>query len=185
MAAETTIVITHWNETLATINNLMQAQSSRPRREAQKLINFLKACNGGNRMAISKVQVNSAATVLASATVTAAAVVAADTVTIAGGTALVASATLQDATHFKTNASNTVVAANLATCINASAINTYVFATSAGAICTIYASRPGILGNLVTLATSNNTRLAKSGAALAGGSNAAPTALPTQYNYSL
>lgn len=186
MASETTIVVKHWNETNGTIVNLMQAGSTRPRREAQKLINFLRACNGGNRMAQLQVQVNTAVSVTASATITSATPNAADTVTIAGGTALAASATLQDATHFKIGATNTITAANLVTCINASAINSYVFATSSGAVVTVTASRPGILGNLVTLVSSNGTRLPVTGSGkLAGGSNAAPSALPTVYTYSL
>lgn len=183
MAAETTIVVKHWNESLNTIIGIMQAESSRPRREAQKLINFLKACNGGNRMAQLKVQVNSSASVTATGTVTVATAIANDTVTVAG-TVLTGSSTLQNATHFKIGASNSATAANIVTCVNASAINTYVFASAVGAVVTLTASRPGVLGNLVTLASSGST-LVVSGAALAGGSNSAPSGLPTSYSFSL
>jgi len=185
MAAETTIVVKHWNETLNTITDIMQCQASRPRREVSKLINFLKGCAAGNRMAQMQVQVNSAASVAATGTITAATPVANDTVTIAG-TALTATASTQNASNFAIGATNTITAANIATCINASAINTYVFASSVGAVVTLTASRPGVLGNLVTLVSSNGTRLPVSGSGkLSGGSNSAPSALPTLYHYSL
>lgn len=115
----------------------------------------------------------------ASGTVTAASVQAADTVTIAG-VELTAHASTQNTTTFALGASNTECAANLATCINANTtINKYVSATSSGAVVTITALEPGVLGNLVSLATSDNTRLAKSATALAGGTGNTDTSALT------
>lgn len=121
--------------------------------------------------------------ILATATVTAAAVNAADTVTV-GGVVLTAHASTQDATHFKVGATDIATAANLVTCIGA---NTTLNPTGASplvnarqqgassavsAVVIVQAHAPGLLGNVITLASSNNTRLAVSAARLAGATEA-------------
>lgn len=109
----------------------------------------------------------------ASGTVTVASAVAADTVTVNGrvytfratGTAKTGQSTVE----VNLGASDTITATNLAAAISRAEGSGPLFATSAAAVVTIKARAEGASGNSITLATSNNTRLAKSGATLAGG----------------
>jgi hypothetical protein len=117
-------------------------------------------------------QALSAAQQKASGTVTAAGVNVADTVTVAG-VVFTAGASENLATgQFNQSSTDTATATSLAACINAStnaAILGLIEAKNASAVCTIYAAKEGTAGNSYSLATSNNTRLAKSGTALANG----------------
>ena len=109
--------------------------------------------------------------VTASGTVTCASVADADTVTINGVvfTAVTASPT---GDQFDQSGTDTADATDLARSINASTtelIKDYVTATSAAGVVTITSVYPGRMGNTQTLASSNGTRLAVSGARLASG----------------
>jgi hypothetical protein len=106
--------------------------------------------------------------VQASGTVTLSSHVATNTVTING---VVFTAVASGATGNQYNVgTDTVTAANLAAAINASvsaAVAGLVTATSSGAVVTVTAVTPGLLGNLVTLAISANGSV--SGANATGG----------------
>lgn len=109
----------------------------------------------------------------ASGTVTAASVLAADTVTVDGRvyTAVAADATAAFG-EFSIGDDDNECAANLAAAINLgeqSDTTSKVTASVASAVVTITARAEGTGGNSITLATSNNTRLAKSGTTLANG----------------
>lgn len=112
----------------------------------------------------------------ATGTVTAASVTAADTVTVNGAvfTAIANGATPSSYKQFSVGASDTACATNLAAAINAQqaapAVTQVVTASSNAAVVTITAVAEGTGGNSLTLATSDNTRLAKSGTTLSGGS---------------
>lgn len=107
----------------------------------------------------------------ASGTVTAATALALDTVTVQGVVLTAVSGTpVAGGTTFDISGSDTATATSLAAAINANpTLAYYVTATSSAAIVTIRALASGTGGNALTLATSNNTRLAKSGTVLAGG----------------
>lgn len=112
----------------------------------------------------------------ATGTVTAASAQAADTVTINGVvfTAVSGAVTLGQAT-FDCSGTDTACAASLAAQVAAYAsplLSGIVGARSAAAVCTFYALTEGTAGNSITLATSNNSRLAKSGTVLANGAAA-------------
>lgn len=86
------------------------------------------------------------------------------------------------ANKFSMNTSDDATASSLAAVINSndqSGIDGYVTASATNAIVTITALTPGKSGNLITLATSNSGRLAKSGTVLANGTN------PSFTNYKL
>lgn len=109
----------------------------------------------------------------ASGTVTAASVLAADTVTVDGRvyTAIANGATPAFG-QFSIGADDNECAANLAAAINLGEqadTTSKVTATASSAVVTIKARAEGTGGNSIALATSNNTRLAKSGTALANG----------------
>lgn len=95
-----------------------------------------------------------------------------DTVTVNGQT-FTAKTTVTDATiQFALGASDTEAAANLVTVVNASALSLVYHqftATSSAGVVTFRAYTGGTAGNSMTLASSNNTRAAVSGATLANG----------------
>jgi hypothetical protein len=110
----------------------------------------------------------------ASGTVTAASAAAADTVTVDGRvyTAIANLAVPANDLQFSVGANDTACAANLAAAINLGERRdpvSSVTAVAVGAVVTITARAEGTGGNAIALATSNNTRLAKSGTTLAGG----------------
>lgn len=130
--------------------------------QLQVLRTQLKAAAGGEDA--MTVELSSGA-VTASGTVTCASVQAADTVTVNGNV-------FTAGTDWALGSSNTECAANLCAALNAaSSLQWVVDCTSSGAVVTLNAACVGPLGNGCTLATSNNTRLAKSGTALTGGTN--------------
>lgn len=109
----------------------------------------------------------------ATGTVTAATVTAGMTVTVNGQvfTAVNGAVTLGEAT-FDCSGSNTACATSLAAQVNAyggSLVAGIVAARSASAVVTLYAVNIGTSGNSITLASSDNTALAVSGALLANG----------------
>jgi len=111
----------------------------------------------------------------ATGTVTCASVQAADTVTIAG-TVFTSHASTNTAAFFALGASDTACAANLVLAINRHAtVSKYVLASNVLGVVTITSIIKHELGNLVSVATSENTRLAKSGTALTAGASTAPS----------
>lgn len=108
--------------------------------------------------------------VQASGTITAASALAADTVTV-NGVVFTAVSGAGTAHQFDISGSDTAAAASLATKINADATLALIVsaANASSAVCTITALKTGTAGNAYTLATSNNTRLAKSAATLTSG----------------
>lgn len=74
---------------------------------------------------------------------------------------------------FDPGGSNTQVATNIAACVNASTstlVSDHVYAVSNGALVTLLAKSAGVAGNLVTIASSNGSRLAvPAGGRLASG----------------
>lgn len=109
----------------------------------------------------------------ASGTVTCASALAADTVTI-NGVVFTAVASGATGNQFNVGGTDTAAATSLAAAINGSAtalIQNTVSATSALGVVTISAKVPGVAGNAYTLASSNGSRLAVSGARLTGGTN--------------
>lgn len=115
----------------------------------------------------------------ATGTITLSSFAAADTVTI-NGTVLTASATPSGAAQFLSTGGDTVVAAALATCINANTtLDGQVYATSAGAVVTLTCVHFGLLGNLCTIAISAHGSVS-GGGKLSGGSDSAVTGAGTK-----
>ena len=151
-------------------NNPIIVVPGKKRATFQNLQNLLLKLVGSGSMDVTTVELTPSA-VAASGTVTAASAQAADTVTVAG-VAFTAVSGSPTGNQFDISGSDTAAAASLASAINASAtagINGVVSATSSGAVVTVTAKVPGLIGNGITLASSNGTRLATSGARLASG----------------
>jgi hypothetical protein len=174
-APETVITITHDKEVIGDINNAITGQglvmySFEPKAEAEEICRFLMQLSSGVRMGKIMVGVNSLPGVPASGTVTCAGVNAADTVTVAGQAFTAVNGGSPTSVQFDMSGTDTQTAANLAAALTAhTTIGKYVKASNVAGVVTITAVSNGYLGNLVTLATSNNTRLAKSGTSLASG----------------
>jgi phage tail sheath gpL-like len=138
----------------------------------QKIGTFIESCRGGCRLGNVTFEVRNNA-VAATGTVTCASASAADTVTI-NGTAFTAVSGTPAGNQFKVGVSDTADAASLVSAINASAtaiVSNHVTASSALGVVTLTAKVPGHVGNAITLASSNGTRLAVSGARLTGGTH--------------
>lgn len=121
---------------------------------------------GGHNSCPATVTVRNSA-VKASGSITLASVADSDTLTI-GGVAFTAQDADPGANEFLQTGSDTADAAAAAAAINASTtagIAGCVTASSSGAVLTITAVVPGKIGNAITLATSNGTRLAITGGA--------------------
>lgn len=122
-----------------------------------------------NNKALTATQQNSRGTVAC------ASVSVADTVTIAGVVFTAAAAENLATASFNQASTDTAAATSLVACINyqiaagAAALRGVITAKSSAAIVTIRAVTAGTGGDAITLATSNNTRLAKSGTTLSGG----------------
>jgi phage tail sheath gpL-like len=141
-----------------------------------KLATYLTSLAGGIESA--NVELALAAGV-ASGTVTLASVNVSDTVTI-DGVVFTAVASGATGAQFNQGGTDTADAASLVTAINAnSTLDGRVIATSSLGVVTITALEPGELGNSISLASSNGTRLAVSAAALSGGTNG------TEYTFAL
>jgi phage tail sheath gpL-like len=141
----------------------------------QRFLNLVeKLYSGGDKNSPSiqfSIDDNDDHAVQASGTVTCASAQAADTVTINGVIFTAVSGT-PAANEFKVGVTDTADAASLALSINSSVtalVSGYVTATSSLGVVTIKSVFYGLSGNQTTLATSNNTRLAKSGTRLASG----------------
>jgi hypothetical protein len=112
--------------------------------------------------------------VQATGTITCASAAAADTVTI-NGVVFTAHATVEAADQWEVSGTDTADAASLVKAINnsTSALAKLVMASNSSGVVTITSRRGGHAGNAITLASSDGTRLAVTGARLTGG--AAPT----------
>lgn len=111
--------------------------------------------------------------VQASGTVTFSSVVATDTVTI-GATVFTGSNSSSGTAQFRTGGTDTTAAASLAAVINANATTSQlVTATSAGAIVTVTAQIPGLLGNFFPIAISAHGSVSGSGKLTSGAEDAA------------
>lgn len=146
-----------------------EASSSTPKKWAKQFENFFKGMQSGNYPAQIEQITDDTALVRASGTVTVATIIAADTITI-NGTVLTSSATPSGEAQFLSTGSDTVVAAAVVACIIANSnLTGIVTASSALGVVTVSAYVKGLIGNAVTLASSNGTRLAVSAARLASG----------------
>lgn len=106
---------------------------------------------------------------MARGTVTCASALAADTVTVQAVVFTAVSGT-PVGNQFDISGTDTAAATSLKAAINANATLALILtATSAAAVVTLRAIASGVGGNAYTLATSNNTRLAKSATTLLGG----------------
>lgn len=172
---------------MATLNIQIKVNSADARNyttagKHQSLINMaqlLKGLSAGATLATVYASVSSADPVAASATATCASVSNADTITVAG-TVLTAKTSPSGSAEWARGVSDTADGDALAACINANAtVSQYVTASNAAGVVTITANCKGVVGNLITLVSSNGTRLAVTGsgklASGAGGVTAAPT----------
>lgn len=145
---------------------------------ARSLMNFLRGMIGGLYGTSIEYSVDEAG-VAAAGTVTFASAINNDTITV-GGVVLTGVTGTPGANQFKVGVSNNADAAAYAAAVNAHAtLSKYVVASAVGAVVTLTAQEKTPIGNLITLASINGTRLAVSGAALTGG--VAPTYTTYQY----
>jgi phage tail sheath gpL-like len=160
------------DETAADVAEKLATAKGDPKRLANELVTYFNKMAGGLVPANVKVKIGD---VKATGTVTLASVDVDDTVTIDGVT-FTAVASGATGAQFNQGGTDTADAASLVTAINANTtLDGRVVATSALGVVTITAIEAGELGNSVTLASSNGTRLAVSAAALAGGVNGTTT----------
>ena len=165
----------------------IKKDSSNPKESLQGIIEILNGMLAGfSHEGTIDVDVNTNALVSASATITLASVQAGDTVTIAGVT-LTAHAATQSGTVFKVGVSDTADAADLVRCILANtSLDDWVTASSLVDVVTVTCLVPGVVGNGLTLVSSNGTRLAVTGSGrLAGGAGGSSSSAvgKTQYNF--
>lgn len=149
--------------------SLVDTATSTPHKWAANFMNFFRGVRGGAYPASIEMVTSSTALVRASGTVTVASINADDTITI-NGTTLTGKSSPSGQSQFDSDGSDTVVATAVAACINAhTSLTGIVIATSALGVVTVSASVKGLIGNCITLASSDNTRLAVSAARLASG----------------
>lgn len=143
--------------------------SAIPRTSLLRAAKMFRAIAGGDYPGASTVVAKDEA-VAASGTATCASVALNDTVTV-GGVTFTAKTAGPTGDQWLVGVSDTADAAALAAAWNASgtAATAGVVASSSGAVVTFTAKDAGKTGNLVTLASSNGTRLAVSGSRLASG----------------
>lgn len=159
----------------------LEVSTSNPKEYANKLENFIKAIKSGSKMAQIEQFTDDTALDKASGTCTVASIQADDTITINGVT-LTGKSSPSGESQFDSDGSDTVVATAIAACINAnSSLTGIVTATSSAAVVTVSAYCKGLIGNAITLASSNGSRLAVSASRLAGGTGMGETSV----NYNL
>lgn len=151
---------------------VIEASSSNPHVWARKAELFFRAINAGLIPASIECLSDDTAQARASGTVTVASIQADDTITINGVT-LTGKASPSGESQFDSDGSDTVVATAIAACINTnSSLTGIVTASSSAGVVTVSAFQKGLMGNAITLASSDGTRLAVSAARLAGGTGA-------------
>jgi phage tail sheath gpL-like len=167
--AKVKILINSTNESASLLAEQLEvADSTKAAEGIQGLINYLRAAKATKDDISIKVESGVAA---ASGTVTCASVQALDTVTIAG-VVLTAVSGAPAANEFDISGTNTQAATSLKAAINANAtLAQALSADSAIGVVTITCLENGDVGNLVTLASSDGTRLAVSAARLASGAD--------------
>lgn len=164
MAASLNVIVSS-DETEALLTQLLVPSSTKPKEAALGLSRFFKDIAHGRYRGTVYVGTDDALAVRASATITCASVNAADTVTIAG-VELTGDDTPEGDDQFSSGGTNAVDAASLAAVINAHPVlSTIVAATvpASSAVVTVTCLTPGIIGNYLTLVSSNGTRLAVTG----------------------
>ncbi len=161
MAVTTVVRITHDK-----LEHLGLSQPTGSSREVcERLSQLLIRLGSGNLVGTVDVQRGATAAVKASATATLATAIATNAVTI-NAVAFTAVASGATGNQWNIGGTDTISATNLAAAINGSVtakIAGYVSATSSGAVVTISAVTPGLLGNLVTL-TKTGTPITVTGA---------------------
>lgn len=174
------------NVSRADVNDYVRATTD-PRGEMSALSTLFARLASGTISGSVIAQKAAAAAVAASGTVTLtyASISNNDTVTIGGITLTCVTGTPSGYTQFKKETDATKTASNMVTAINNLAtLNIYVRASSSTNVVTIRANQAGVVGNLITLATSNGTGFGVSAAALAGGTGGAVVA-PVTYSRGL
>lgn len=152
--------------TSADVTEKMYAQDGRIC--LNKISTYLLSCAGGSEHVTMELAI---AAGVATGTVTVAAANVADTVTI-DGVVFTAVASGATGNQFNQGGTDTADAASLVSAINANTtLDGRILASNVAGVVTLTALEPGELGNSISLASSNGTRLAVSGAALAGGTN--------------
>lgn len=189
MAVQTTITITHGNESIGTIENKLLKPVSKSKEQAIALENFSSAMAGLDRQAKMTVQVNSGDAVAASGTITfTASNTANDTVLINGVTM---TCVTSGATNNQWNVgagTATQQAAAFVSAVNASTtslISGQVTASNIAGVVTLTSNFLGIAGNAVTTAkgTDSGTVMTVSGARLASGAVPATSSASNTYHY--
>lgn len=181
------IIIDDAKFSLADLNNRVNPEPTDRRREINQLIDYLGGVGGGVHDAEVNVSTSSGDLVAASGTAVCASVNAADTVTINGVvftavTGAAANAQFDRSGTDSETATNLVTAVNSITGSNAAMVSGFVTGSASGATATFTATHKGLLGNAITLASSNGTRLAVSAARLTGGAGGFG-ASSSEYNY--
>lgn len=158
------IVITVKTElTQAEAQQRYQVETGKPRIAALELERLFKNAATGIQPLSVDVQTGDAAPVAASGTITCASVAADDTVTIAGVT-LTAKASPASESEWDQSGTNTADGASLASKINAhSVLSKIVSAAAASGVVTVTVLQKGVIGNYITLVSSDGTRLAVTG----------------------
>ena len=164
------VILISNSEAAADIKRLIQAPQDNFMQEGVKLGEYLRALQGGIRSAKLTIGTNA---VQATGTITLSSFVATDTITI-NGVVFTCVASGATGNQFNVGGSDTLTAAAAAAAINASVtalVSGYVTATSATNVITITTVKPGLLGNMCTLAISAHGSV--SGAKLTGGTDGA------------
>lgn len=165
MAIKTILTITS-EESAADMIAKIQAADSNEYAQPAKVANYFNGLGGGYNKGTLLVDV---ASVQASGTVTLASAIATDTVTI-NGVVLTAVSGAPAAGQFDISGTNTAAAVSLVAAVAANAtLAGMITATNLLGVVTLTAIQPGTVGNAITLASSNGTRLAVSAARLASG----------------
>lgn len=174
MSTSRLVITVDTNLPLGTLNNIGMDSSSRPKEEAQKLINFLEGCKAGARAAVVNCGASDSEGVDAlSASQTATfsgAAAPADTVTI-NGVVLTAVASSPTNNQWIAGVSASADAAALASAINSSTsddLSGVVSATSSSGVVTVKCNIPGVIGNVITIAKSSSA-ITLGGSLLSGG----------------
>lgn len=153
------------DEVAADVARDLIAESGYRELAGAKLIDYAKKLVAGKGKPVVRAEVGA---VKASGTLTGTSVIATDAVAINGLT-LTCVTSGATADQFNIGADDTATMASLAAKINGHAsLAGIVTATSALTVCTVYAARPGLMGNAITLTSADSTIVA-SVAKLAGG----------------
>jgi phage tail sheath gpL-like len=148
------------DETKANLDNDLMAETGYSMLAGLRLKDFFKRITSGMKPATVRTENNP---VKASGTLTATSVIATDAVII-NGTTFTCVASGATGNQFNVGASDTLTMAALAAAINASSDATGIYtATSATNVVTVSAARPGLMGNAITLVSSDATIVASAG----------------------